>query len=374
MSVKSMKVIACLLSILFCTIAITAPVFAECPDGSVPTAILGNDENIVTGTNGERCLRGTSDGSALSNTLKTVLEIMTIGIGVLGVLGITIVGIQYLTAGGNEEKTRKAKRRLFEIVIGLVVYAVISSFLYFLSPSGSPNTNEIHWDPSTPSSTANKPNNNTNNINNSNNSNNTKKTSPKNAKQAQKKAKKTKELQKTIKAFAWPKWHDSRAWNNNQVCSPYKTNRCTHYINAKTSYKQYAYSSTCGNMDCGVFVKAAIKHSGWDSGYSPGWGLDNQWKYLTSSSKWTNITKQAKAKGNSYLEPGDIIITKDGGHPDGGHVLLYTNTPGFQSKFVEAGYCRTVAASTDSHRRNIKTILNSKSHNKPFYVFRRTKW
>ena len=60
---------------------------------------------------------------------------MTVGVGILGVIGITIVGIQYLTAGGNEEKTRKAKRRMFEIVIGLVVYVVFYAFLKWLMPA-----------------------------------------------------------------------------------------------------------------------------------------------------------------------------------------------------------------------------------------------
>ena len=60
---------------------------------------------------------------------------MSIGVGILGVLGIVIVGIQYLTAGGNEEQTRKAKRRMFEIVIGLVAYVLVYAFLKFLLPT-----------------------------------------------------------------------------------------------------------------------------------------------------------------------------------------------------------------------------------------------
>ena len=72
------------------------------------------------------------NGAGIRCILNLVVEIMTIGIGVLGVLGITIVGIQYLTAGGNEEKVRKAKRRMFEIIIGLVVYVLIYAILQFL--------------------------------------------------------------------------------------------------------------------------------------------------------------------------------------------------------------------------------------------------
>ncbi|MBR2543277.1 hypothetical protein IKF03_01605 [Candidatus Saccharibacteria bacterium] len=64
--------------------------------------------------------------------LELVIDIMTIGIGILGVIGISVTGIQYLTAGGSEEKTRKAKRRMLEIIIGLAAYAVGYGLLKWL--------------------------------------------------------------------------------------------------------------------------------------------------------------------------------------------------------------------------------------------------
>lgn len=78
------------------------------------------------------------NGEGVRSILSFIVNMMTMGIGILGVLGITIVGIQYLTAGGNEEKTRKAKRRMFEIVIGLVTYVLIYALLNFLVPDFSP--------------------------------------------------------------------------------------------------------------------------------------------------------------------------------------------------------------------------------------------
>lgn len=93
----------------------------EGDDNCVKTSILGN---------GQVC---DNEGDSIINVLKLVVDIMSIGIGILGVIGITIVGIQYLTAGGSEEKTRKAKRRLFEIIIGLVAYAIIYGILQWLN-------------------------------------------------------------------------------------------------------------------------------------------------------------------------------------------------------------------------------------------------
>ncbi|MBQ3474351.1 hypothetical protein IJH24_02925 [Candidatus Saccharibacteria bacterium] len=74
-------------------------------------------------------------GSGIACIFNLVVDILTVGVGVLGVIGISVVGVQYLTAGGSEEKTRKAKRRMFEIVIGLVAYAVIYVLLKFLLPN-----------------------------------------------------------------------------------------------------------------------------------------------------------------------------------------------------------------------------------------------
>ena len=76
-----------------------------------------------------------NDPDGVGCILRLVVDIMSIGIGVLGVLGIVVVGLQYLTAGGNEEKTRKAKQRMFEIIIGLVAYVAIYAILRWLLPS-----------------------------------------------------------------------------------------------------------------------------------------------------------------------------------------------------------------------------------------------
>lgn len=83
----------------------------------------------------------TDDGSGCSifKVLNLVVEIMSIGVGLLGVVGITITGIMYLTAGGNEQRTTKAKRRMFEIILGLAIYAVLWALVNWLLPGGMMN-------------------------------------------------------------------------------------------------------------------------------------------------------------------------------------------------------------------------------------------
>ena len=68
--------------------------------------------------------------------LSLVINIFSIGIGVLAVTGIVIVGVQYITAAGDVGKTTKAKRRMFEIVLGLAAYVLLWALLQWLVPGG----------------------------------------------------------------------------------------------------------------------------------------------------------------------------------------------------------------------------------------------
>ena len=127
------KLLFSLVAIIMGLSLVSAPVFAECSqeqlkNGCVSTAILGDG-----------CSCDDGKGSSIISTLRLVINILSIGVGILATIGIVISGIQYLTAGGNEEKTRKAKRRIFEIVIGLAVFVAIYAILYFLVPDFNPS-------------------------------------------------------------------------------------------------------------------------------------------------------------------------------------------------------------------------------------------
>ena len=105
-------------------------VFAACDLGS-------GSEEIETNIFGTVCDDG--NGSAMKAILSLILQILTYGVGVGGVLGIVISGIQYLTARDNEAQAAKARRRILEVVIGLIVYAVMYVVLQFLLIPGGIN-------------------------------------------------------------------------------------------------------------------------------------------------------------------------------------------------------------------------------------------
>ena len=132
------KILFGILAIFIASVMVFTPVFAEkctCGDGreGVVTSILGN--------NGCSCDDG--KGSSIIGILKLVVDIMSVGVGILGAIGISVFGIQYLTAGGNEEKVRKAKHRIFQIVLGLAIYVAVYILLRWLLPGFEDSAKDI---------------------------------------------------------------------------------------------------------------------------------------------------------------------------------------------------------------------------------------
>lgn len=106
------------------------------------------EEPVLLAAEGDEAVEGpTSPGSGdktsilpddwgVSDILNLVLNIVVYGLGAAAVLGVIIAGIMYMTARDNEAQVAKAKTRLFEVVIGLVAWAVMYAVLNWLIPGG----------------------------------------------------------------------------------------------------------------------------------------------------------------------------------------------------------------------------------------------
>ena len=116
-----LPIIITLLMVCCFTFLLRQPVFAaEC---------AGIDTSIVECESSE-------GGGVLREVLWIIVDAVSIGIGILAVIGIVITGTQYLTSSGNELQATKAKRRLAEIIAGVILYVGMWSFLNWLLPGG----------------------------------------------------------------------------------------------------------------------------------------------------------------------------------------------------------------------------------------------
>ncbi len=124
---RQFKITILLVTILFASALTSSFIFQQ--------NVFADSSNIVE-TNFFGNIKDDDNGCGVYTILNLVINILSIGIGLLAIIGVTIVGIQYLTAKDSTEQTKKAKNRMFEIVIGLIAYAALYAGIQFLLPGG----------------------------------------------------------------------------------------------------------------------------------------------------------------------------------------------------------------------------------------------
>ncbi len=75
-------------------------------------------------------------GCGVFKILNLVSDILTAIVGIASIIGISVTGTTYITAGGDEQRVTKAKRRLYEIVLGLFLFAISWALINWLLPGG----------------------------------------------------------------------------------------------------------------------------------------------------------------------------------------------------------------------------------------------
>lgn len=98
---------------------------AKC--GGVDTAIIDCDQ-----PGSESDVKKTG----LWGLLLLGINILTVGVGVAAVVGITWGSALFLTAAGNPTQFAKGRMVIWNTVIGIVVYAAMYAFLNYLIPGG----------------------------------------------------------------------------------------------------------------------------------------------------------------------------------------------------------------------------------------------
>lgn len=77
------------------------------------------------------------DGTGINNVVSLVLAIMTGGAAVAGTIGLIVCGIMWMSSRDDEVKVAKAKKRMADIVIGIVVWALIYALANLVIPRTS---------------------------------------------------------------------------------------------------------------------------------------------------------------------------------------------------------------------------------------------
>lgn len=110
---------------------VTVSAVTQC--GDTETNIINCDVGKDTDGNGTI---DPIESNAVWGLLILVINILTVGVGIAGVGGITYGAIKYATAGGNFETAKKALGVITNTGIGLLAYALMFAILNYIIPGG----------------------------------------------------------------------------------------------------------------------------------------------------------------------------------------------------------------------------------------------
>lgn len=100
------------------------------PDCSNPQT---TQDQIQCGVNTAAGNNGNSDApKTLSNTISTVIDLLSAVVGIVAVIMIIVGGLRYVTSAGNPESAKGARNTVLYAVIGLVIVALAQLIVHFV--------------------------------------------------------------------------------------------------------------------------------------------------------------------------------------------------------------------------------------------------
>jgi hypothetical protein len=76
------------------------------------------------------------DGGAILKVVAACIKILSAGILVAATIALIVCGVMIITSRDNASQIAKAKKRMIDIIIGVVIYALMFTILNFIIPGG----------------------------------------------------------------------------------------------------------------------------------------------------------------------------------------------------------------------------------------------
>jgi len=102
-----------------------APAYADCLNPTTPQEAAQCGACNGAGAGEADCAAAAKNSTdSLNNTIKNIINLLTIFGGIIAVIMIIYAGFRYVTASGNDQTIATAKKILIYAVIGLVIIAM----------------------------------------------------------------------------------------------------------------------------------------------------------------------------------------------------------------------------------------------------------
>ena len=99
--------------------------YAACPGTTTK-------EQIQCGANDAAGKKGGNPEADVNATIKTIINLLSVIVGIVAVVMLIIGGFRYITSGGAAEKVTSAKNTIIYALIGLVIVALAQVIVRFV--------------------------------------------------------------------------------------------------------------------------------------------------------------------------------------------------------------------------------------------------
>lgn len=112
------------------------PVTTQGGTGAASGSRAGVCEGIAMAT-GQGCDDATA-ASGVNNIIGTVVNVLSIAVGIIAVIMIIIGGLKYITSSGDSNNVTSAKNTILYAVVGLVIVAIAQFIVRFVVSKAAP--------------------------------------------------------------------------------------------------------------------------------------------------------------------------------------------------------------------------------------------
>lgn len=82
------------------------------------------------------CGQGDACEGFIEEYINPIIMFLTVSVGVIAAISLVVAAIQYSSAGGDSGKVEKAKGRIYQTIVGIIVYIFLAAFINYLVPGG----------------------------------------------------------------------------------------------------------------------------------------------------------------------------------------------------------------------------------------------
>ena len=130
---KRISMVLVALCATFClSLSLVSSAFAE--GGEAPDESGGSDRactSILTFINCDA-----KDGEGIMQVIRLTVNILSGGIYLAASIGIILCGVKIITARDDPQQVAKARKRIIEIIIGVIAWVLIEVLIVFIIPGG----------------------------------------------------------------------------------------------------------------------------------------------------------------------------------------------------------------------------------------------